>query len=205
MDDRLLVDAARSEDPPGGEVTPGDSVPSPGPAPADDPGQVTAELLARMASLEKQVGFLPSQIRLLGGKVDSLTTAITEPRFRALLLGVLTIYDLVDQVLRTPPSIATDADRGHLNNYQVLRTQVRMLLGLNGLVEIPGSGVFDPLVHRALQSVPVDDPAKSDQVLEVVRPGFRTGQAVLRYAEVVVGRFTPVVPNNDVPPDAAKL
>lgn len=146
-------------------------------------------LMERMAGLEKQVAFLPPQVRMLAAKVDGLSTAITEPRIRALLMGLLGIYDLIDQVLRTLPARMTDADRDHLHNYQVLRAQLEVLLESNGLSEIPADGAFDPLLHRALQSVPVDDPQKADSVLEVVRPGFRTEQAILRYAEVLVGRY----------------
>jgi molecular chaperone GrpE (heat shock protein) len=147
-------------------------------------------LAERIASLEKQVAFLPPQVRMLAAKVDGLTTAITEPRVRALLMGLLGIYDLVDQVLRTMPPQMTDVDRDHLRNYQVLRSQLQVLLDSNGLCEIKADGAFDPLVHRALQSVAVDAPEKADRVMEVVRPGFRTEQSILRYAEVVVGRYS---------------
>jgi len=148
-----------------------------------------AAVLDRIGGLEKQVSLLPPQVRNLAAKVDGLSTSIVEPRIRSLLAGLLGLYDLIDQVLRTLPN-AEVSPAEHQRNYEVLKTQVGLLLDANGLYQIAAAGTFDPQVHRALESVPVDDPAKAGGILEVVRPGFRTDQAVLRYAEVTVGRFT---------------
>jgi molecular chaperone GrpE (heat shock protein) len=151
-------------------------------------------LLERISSLERQVSLLPNQVRLLGAKVEGLTTAVAEPRVRSLLMGLLGVFDLVDQVLRTGPASAAGTDQDHKRNYEVLKMQLGVLLESNGLFPIPADGPFDPRVHIALQSVSVEDPAKAGQVLEIVRPGFRTEQAVLRYAEVLVGRYAAPAP-----------
>lgn len=154
---------------------------------------------SRLGSLEtattetsKQISFLPPQVRQLGAKVESLNSSISEPRYKAVLLGLLGVYDLVDQLLHTRPAnetLVTEAD--HQRNYEVVRTQLRQLLEGNGLVQIPTDGAFDPTMHRATQRTTVGDPSQADMILEVVRPGFRTEQSVLRYAEVVVGHYTP--------------
>lgn len=157
-----------------------------------------AQMAAFEASLDataKQVSFLPPQMRMLGGKIDGLATAISEPRYRAALLGLLGVFDLADQILRTLPADDDGqtgaAETNHRRNYEVLLAQLRQILEANGLTEIPTSGGFDPELHRALKLVPVANPAQSDQVLEVVRRGFRTEQSVLRYAEVLVGQYSP--------------
>jgi hypothetical protein len=160
--------------------------------PLADPGY--AALVERVAGLEKQVALLPPQVRMLTGKIDGLSTAIAEPRLRSLLNGLLGIFDLIDQVLRTLPADETSASAEHRRNYEVLLAQIGLLLQANGLYQIPAAGSFDPQVHRALQTVPVDDPAKAGAVLEIVRPGFRTDQAILRYAEVTVGRYAAPAP-----------
>ena len=138
----------------------------------------------------KQVGFLPGQVRMLAGKVDGLAASISEPRYRAVLLSLLGVYDLVYQLLRSSSQESIPESEGaHRRNYEVILTQLRQTLEENGLTQIPIGGAFDPTLHRALQQVPVDDPAKADQILEVVRPGFRTEHSILRYADVVVGRY----------------
>jgi molecular chaperone GrpE len=47
---------------------------------------------------------------------------------------------------------------------------------------------FDPHVAEAVDTVTVADPAQDELVLQVVRPGYRIGERVLRPARVRVGR-----------------
>jgi molecular chaperone GrpE (heat shock protein) len=170
---------------------------------------VCDETLVRLASLEtaveattKQVSFLPPQVRQLSGKVEGLTTSMSEPRYRAALLSLLGVYDLVDQVLRTLPDADGDTHEAeHRRNYEVVRTQLRQILDANGLTEISTDGAFDPTVHRVAERKSVEDPARANLILEVVRPGFRTEQSVLRYSEVVVGHYAPSAESSG---DAAK-
>jgi molecular chaperone GrpE len=164
--------------------------------PGDPTDSVPAEnssftlLGERIGALERQVGFIPPQIRQLVTKVDSLTTSVAEPRMKALLLGLVGIYDLIDQLARNATTTETSGT-DHGRNYRVLRSQLRVLLETNGLIEIAAEGAFDPLFHCALQSVAVEDPVADNRIVEVIRTGFRTDHAVLRYAEVVVARYSP--------------
>lgn len=156
-----------------------------------------------LESITKQLGFLPPQLRALSGKVDSLATDVSEARYRGLLLSLLSVHDLVDQLLRADPAavrVPTDAD--HRRNYGVLRTQLRQILEANGFSEIPADGPFNPELHRAMQSVPCERPEDSDRVAGVLRPGFRTAARVLRYAEVSVTRYSPPA-EETAPPDGA--
>ena len=164
------------------------------PAPPNGSPAVGVERDARLARLEelvdglcKQVAFLPPQIRQLGGKVDGVATAVSEPRHRALMLGVIGIYDLVSQMERSARAGLGEASPA--KSFEVVRLQLEQLLDVNGLRAIEASGAFDPQVHRALSRVPVSDPARDQQIVEVLRTGFRTEQAVLRFAEVSVGHL----------------
>jgi molecular chaperone GrpE len=146
-----------------------------------------AALEAGMEGISKQIALVPPQVRSLGTRLEGLTASITEPRYRALLLGLLAIYDLVDQAARGTGFGGGDVETTDRRNFEVLRTQLSQLFESNGLTEIPGSGPFDPQLHRALQRVVVEDPELAGRILQVVRPGFRSGQTVLRYSEVTVG------------------
>ena len=117
------------------------------------------------------------------------SVGLTEPRIRALLLGVVGIYDLVDQMWQA--AIEQPDSKSQCSNYATLRTQLLQLLAGNGLAAIAADGEFDPDLHFAVRHVPCADAAQANRVLQVVRQGFRTEQAVLRYAEVLVGRHEP--------------
>ena len=158
--------------------------------------RLPADLSERLAAMEKAVSdlkeFVPRQVRNLAAKVEGLTTSVSEPRCRALLGGILGVYDLVDQILRSLPQQGpTSPDFDHRRNYEVLRSQIRQLLETNGLTEIPTAGKFDPQLHCAIQQVPCVDPGAAGYVQEVLRPGFRTEHGILRYAEVTVTRYSP--------------
>lgn len=70
----------------------------------------------------------------------------------------------------------------------VHRQFLDVLAGL-GLERFDPTGEpFDPNLHDALSLVPVADPAQDNVVQQVFRPGYRTGEQVLRHAVVLVGR-----------------
>jgi molecular chaperone GrpE (heat shock protein) len=161
--------------------------------------EIILTMQARLSDVEtaldaaaKQVAFLPPQMRLLGNKIDGAAVSLSEPRYRSVLLNLLGLYDLLDQMSRALP-VTPDDQTGadHYRNYEILRTQLRQVLVTNGLSQIETGGAFNPELHRAVQRVSCSDPAQSGQVIEVVRIGFRTEQAVLRYAEVIVGQYLP--------------
>jgi molecular chaperone GrpE (heat shock protein) len=150
-----------------------------------------AAVEAAVGELGKQIGFVPQQVRMLAGKLDGLGTSISEPRYRALLLDLVMLHDLVHQMASAHAN-GQDQVAELERHREVLLRQIRQVLATNGLSEIQANGPFDPAIHRAVHSVPSADPAAAGQVLQVVRPGFRTERSVLRYAEVTVG--SPLTP-----------
>jgi molecular chaperone GrpE (heat shock protein) len=145
--------------------------------------------LARLAEVAdmtaRQVAFIPPQVRALTGKLDSAVSAIAESRYQALLLRLLGLYDLALQLL--PP----ESDPEGRHRFDVLLIQLRQVLEVNGITEIPTTGACDPNLHRSLGRVAVSDPALDGKIAEVMRAGFRAGTGVLRYAEVRVWAYTP--------------
>lgn len=72
----------------------------------------------------------------------------------------------------------------------------RRIEGL-GLTRIAASGErFDPVLHEALDLVPVSDPRQDGMVVEEVRAGWRAGDRVVRPARVRVGRFQAAGPRS---------
>ncbi|MCD4786506.1 MAG: nucleotide exchange factor GrpE [Candidatus Eremiobacteraeota bacterium] len=139
-----------------------------------------------------QVSYLPPNVRMLGKKIDGLTTSISETRYRGLLLDLLGIFDLIDQLLLSSRDTEHYSSEDHRRNYEILRTQIRQILDVNELSEISTDGFFDPKIHRAKGSIPCDDPGKVNRILKVYRPGFRTEESILRFAEVAIGKLETV-------------
>jgi len=68
-----------------------------------------------------------------------------------------------------------------------------------GLEEIPGVGsLFNPNIHEALTTMPVQDPVLNDTVVQVYTTGYRINDTVIRTAQVIVGKYyAPVKPATD--------
>ncbi len=146
-----------------------------------------SQTAASLANLADQLSFLPKQIRNIAGKIDDVSTAIADSNYRSLLLGIVSIYDLAEQMLRTLS--ASDQGEGH-RCLATVTLQLRQILESNGLVRIVTEGQFDPKRHRAIESFACETPEKNDTIKEEVRPGFLDGSKVLRFAEVTVWKYT---------------
>lgn len=65
-------------------------------------------------------------------------------------------------------------------------------LGQMGLEKIETVGKpFDPLVHEAVDLVPVDEAERDGTVVDEARAGWKMGERVLRAARVRVARYVP--------------
>ena len=59
-----------------------------------------------------------------------------------------------------------------------------------GLEEVPGAGsLFNPNIHEALTTMPVQDPVQNDTVVQVYSTGYRINDTVVRTAQVIVGKY----------------
>lgn len=60
-----------------------------------------------------------------------------------------------------------------------------------GLIEIECKGkAFNPAEAEALQMMPVSEVDKDNTVIEVVQPGFRMKEMLIRPAKVIVGKYS---------------
>jgi molecular chaperone GrpE len=106
----------------------------------------------------------------------------TERRVTEARDGVLRDWlDAVDSVER---ALETSEDEG----LRALHDQLRGILDRHRVVRVGKRGdPFDPEVHDAV-AVTETDEAPDGTVVEVARPGYRSGDRVLRPAHVVVAR-----------------
>ena len=71
----------------------------------------------------------------------------------------------------------------------MVRRQFLSTLEELGVRVIPTEGApFDPALHDAVETVPVEDPEQDGRILEELTRGYRTDEKVLRASRVTVGK-----------------
>jgi molecular chaperone GrpE len=64
-----------------------------------------------------------------------------------------------------------------------------------GLEEVPGAGApFDPNMHEAIATAPVQAADQDNKVIQVYSAGYRIGNRLIRPARVVIGSYTKPLP-----------
>jgi molecular chaperone GrpE len=87
---------------------------------------------------------------------------------------------------------------------RMILTQFDDSLKRLGLERIAGEGApFDPRVHEALVTQPVDDKALDNKVVAVCVDGFHVHGMVIQAAQVIVGQYTAPLPPEEPAPEAA--
>jgi molecular chaperone GrpE len=97
------------------------------------------------------------------------------------LASLLEVLDDLDRTL----AATAGSDDAVAHGVGLVATKLAGALGVFGLERIDMAGVaFDPTLHEAVRQ---DGGASEPHVTEVLRPGYRVGERVLRAAMVVVG------------------
>jgi len=141
-----------------------------------------------LAVLADAVALLREQLDTAQRRTDQL---IVEARSRADDPLIRDLVALVDSCARTARSWA-ERDTAESADVAAALTgvadDVRQVLaraGVEPFAPEPGDA-FDRRSAQVVRVEPTDDLASSGRVAAVVRPGYRSGERVLRYADVVV-------------------
>ena len=72
----------------------------------------------------------------------------------------------------------------------LIHTKMRQLLEAQGLakMEVKQGDVFDVEIHEAITNIPAPTPDLAGKVVDVVEPGYKLNDKIMRYAKVVVGQ-----------------
>lgn len=113
---------------------------------------------------------------------EELAERVRASAFHALLPA---LDDLERALQQTPSAESTEP---WVEGFRLVGRKLRALLEQAGLVRIGAVGEpFDPRLHEALAAQAPDIPAeKPGTIKEVVRPGYRLGDQVVRPAQVIV-------------------
>ncbi len=165
-------------------------------APADEPRRpsIVDEYRARAEQAEAKLqeyieaykGFRAEQDQVRA-RLERDVDRRVERKFADLVEQLLASIDHLDLALdhaRDVPEAQPLAD-----GVRLARDGFLQALLSQGVERVDPLGAeFDPNEAEAVRMDPVDDPARSNTVTEVLRPGFRLGGAVIRPARVAVGR-----------------
>jgi molecular chaperone GrpE len=107
---------------------------------------------------------------------------------KPLLLDLLLFYDslhwFLDSLVKQEMSRDVVADSA-----QLLVDEFLELLYRRDVTPAETSPTFDRTLHKAVQVVDTDDPAKDQAVQQVLKRGFKRGERVLRPEEVIIFRY----------------
>jgi molecular chaperone GrpE len=116
---------------------------------------------------------------------------------------VLTVADnmrrALDAVGSAPLAGADPAMTAFLEGVELTERELQKALEKHGVIRLdPAGQKFDPNMHQAMYEVP-DPSVPAGTVVQVVQPGYRLGERVLRPAMVAVAKGGPKPPQREVP------
>lgn len=148
---------------------------------------VLDEIRTELAGLHTQSKFLNEVVDRLYSENERLRRAEARSAPRPAIRELIKLAD--DWRSRTV-AVRENADLALLCGEVV--EDVTMILERQGVEEFgvePGTE-FDRRQHRAVGTRPTDDEALDGHVAELRRPGYREEERVMRFAEVLVFKFT---------------
>lgn len=153
------------------------------PTPRDDDPQAVAVLADAVALLREQLDRVHRRNEELAAEARSRAD---DPLIRDLLRTV----DTCDRNARAwadrPTAEPADVAKALLDVAEDLRL-VLSRVDIESFEPEQGD-VFDRRSARAARVEPVADPDASGRVVQVLRPGYRSGERIVRYADVVVAQ-----------------
>ena len=99
---------------------------------------------------------------------------------------LLPVLDDFDRAAANPSDDATVTREGQA----LIHTKLRQLLEAQGLakMEVKQGDAFDVDLHEAITNIPAPTPDLAGKVVDVVEPGYKLNDKIMRYAKVVVGQ-----------------
>ena len=99
---------------------------------------------------------------------------------------LLPVLDDFDRAFANPSNDVEVTREGQA----LIHTKLKQLLEAQGLtkMEVNQGDDFDVDVHEAITNIPASTPELAGKVVDVVEPGYKLNDKIMRYAKVVVGQ-----------------
>ncbi len=147
------------------------------------------ELLARLQDAEAKRDEYLDDLRRLAADFDNYRKRALRDQELVVARGservVAKLLPILDDLERALEAAEAHDEASVIGGVRMTKDALAALLASEGVDEIPTDGLFDPHLHEALLSQPVEG-AASGAVVQVVQRGYRLGRLVLRPARVIV-------------------
>lgn len=157
---------------------------------SEDPRSRT-ELYAAMLQCEAERDEYLDDLRRARAEFENYRRRVTreaaQQRQTGVAEAVTALLDVLDDLDRTLEAAATSSDERLAKGVQLVADKLMASLQGLGIERVDALDVdFDPTIHDAVQQLPSDEPVDTPTVAQVLRPGYRLHDRVLRAAMVVV-------------------
>lgn len=152
------------------------------------------ELKAEIKDLKQQLADKDDKYLRAEAEIQNMTTRFNKERAQILKYDgqdlAKSVLPVLDNLKRALTIEVTDENGKQLKKgIQMVHDHLISALTDHGITEIAADGKpFDPTLHQAVQTVPVQDGQKPDTVVQVLQAGYQLKDRVLRPAMVVVAQ-----------------
>ena len=158
-----------------------------------------AELEARVAELEKEIEKQKAQVKAekddyvrLMAEFETFRRRNAEERLKLVtnaskdtIKGLLPVLDDCEAAMKI---LSTSSDEAAKEGTTLIYNKLLAYLKTKGLSIIEAKGQkFDTDFHEAVAQFPAAEESQKNIIIDVVKTGYKLGDEILRYAQVVVG------------------
>ncbi len=181
------VERADAADDAGADEAPGVDLES---LAAADP-RSKAELIGAVLDLEADRDEYLDDLRRARAEFENYRRRVTREaalqRKAGTAEAVESLLEVLDDLDRTLEAAEGSSDERLAKGVELVASKLTRALQSLGVERVDAEGVpFDPNLHEAVQQQPADEPTPQPIVAQVLRPGYRLEDRVLRAAMVVV-------------------
>jgi molecular chaperone GrpE len=158
---------------------------------AESSGGVSADTQTeKIAALEDQLLRLRAEFANFRKRTERERSELATHVKAAVYREILPTLDDFERFFRHVEERNETLDRDFVQGIEMIHKSLAGVLQRQGIEPIQETGVpFDPNFHEAMLTGQVQDAALDHTVLQVLEPGYRLGETVIRPARVQVGVY----------------
>jgi molecular chaperone GrpE len=163
--------------------------------------QVLSFLSSLQANVSSLVRVIESRLRYdktkevaferLYQEMDELKQDQELTQLRPLYIDLILLIDRMNNIYKE--KLESGSASPELTNLlQSLSHEMIEILYRRGVeLIVSTSSTFDPKIQQAVEVIPTDNPKENNQIVEVVRHGFKYKEVIIRPEEVIIKKYQP--------------